>query len=73
MILCPAGLSAVADGDATIAVANRLMPDYDIVVATQDWHPINHGSFAANHPCKQSFDVVDLCGLDQVLWPKKFA
>jgi len=65
----PGGALAVATGDETVAIANALIPDYKLVVATQDWHPTDHGSFATNHPGAKVFDVVDLNGLDQVLWP----
>ena len=65
----PGGALAVDDGDATVAVANRLMPAYDFVVATQDWHPEGHGSFAASHPGKNPGDMIELAGLPQVLWP----
>lgn len=65
----PGGALAVTDGDAVVPVANRLMPVFDCVVATQDWHPPHHLSFAAEHDGKQPFDVVDLDGLEQVLWP----
>lgn len=50
-------------------IVNRLQSRFDLVVATQDWHPPNHGSFAASHPRKQPGDVVDLDGLPQILWP----
>ena len=50
---CPGGALAVPDGDAVVAVANRLMPRFPLVVATQDNHPPDHQSFAANHPGKQ--------------------
>jgi nicotinamidase/pyrazinamidase len=66
---CPGGALAVPEGDQVVPVINRLMPCFDLVVATQDWHPPDHGSFAANHPGKQPGDVVDLDGLDQILWP----
>lgn len=66
---CPGGALAVAEGDATLAVANALMPKFDVVVATQDWHPANHQSFATQHPGHKPGDVVDLHGLPQVLWP----
>ncbi|MEN9358639.1 MAG: bifunctional nicotinamidase/pyrazinamidase [Verrucomicrobiota bacterium] len=66
---CPGGALAVPDGDAVLAKANAAMADHDLVVATQDWHPANHGSFAANHPGKAPFQVVQLAGLPQVLWP----
>src|SRR5690348_1737078 len=66
---CPGGALAVAHGDETIAVANRLMPRFDTIVATQDWHPRDHGSFAANHPGREPYEMIDLHGLRQVLWP----
>jgi nicotinamidase/pyrazinamidase len=65
----PAGALAVPDGDAVIPVANRLQLLFPLVVATQDWHPANHGSFAANHPGKKVFEQIDLNGLPQTLWP----
>jgi nicotinamidase/pyrazinamidase len=66
---CPGGALAVAHGDETIAVANRVMPKFTTIVATQDWHPRDHGSFAANHPGTEPGQVIDLHGLSQVLWP----
>lgn len=66
---CPGGALAVADGDAVVPVANRLMSAVDLVVATQDWHPATHGSFASNNPGKQVFTMGDLAGLPQVMWP----
>lgn len=66
---CPGGALAVPDGDAVVAVANRLQPRYDLVVATQDWHPADHGSFAANHPGRKPFEMAELGGLPQVMWP----
>ena len=63
------GALEVPDGNAVIAVANEIMPQYDIVVATQDWHPANHGSFAANHPWRKPGQIIDLHGLPQMLWP----
>jgi nicotinamidase/pyrazinamidase len=70
---CPGGALAVADGDAVIAPANALATAFvaygDLVVATQDVHPANHGSFASQHPNAQPGDIVKLAGLDQVLWP----
>ena len=65
----PGGSLAVAQGDQVIPVANRLSPLFDLVVATQDWHPQNHGSFASNHPGRKPGEVIDLDGLPQVLWP----
>ena len=65
----PGGALAVPKGDEVIPVANKVSPKFDLVVATQDWHPRDHGSFAANHPGKKVGDVIDLHGLRQVLWP----
>ena len=42
---CPGGALAVAEGDETVGVANRLMPHFQLIISTQDWHPINHVSF----------------------------
>lgn len=56
-------------GDQVIPVANRVQHSFDLVVATQDWHPLDHGSFAANHPGRQPGDLIELNGLEQVLWP----
>jgi len=66
---CPGGALAVARGDETIPVANRVARHFDLVVATQDWHPADHGSFAANHEGTEPYQVIDLNGLRQVLWP----
>jgi nicotinamidase/pyrazinamidase len=65
----PGGALAVPDGDAIIPIVNRLQVKFPLVVATQDWHPANHGSFAANHPGKKMFAQIDLNGLPQTLWP----
>ncbi len=65
----PGGALAVAGGDGVISVVNRIQPCFDVVVATQDWHPANHGSFAANHPGKKLYEEIDLAGLPQTLWP----
>lgn len=65
----PEGALAVPDGDQVIPIANRLMDNFEIIVATQDWHPPDHGSFADSHPGKSPFETVDLNGLPQVLWP----
>lgn len=65
----PGGALAVAEGDQVVAVANRLMPRFDLVVATQDWHPANHKSFASQHAGQSIGDIIQLHSLDQVLWP----
>ncbi len=65
----PGGALAVPGGYAVIPLINRMMGDFDLVVATQDWHPADHGSFASNHEENDPGEVVDLEGLEQVLWP----
>ena len=65
----PGGALAVPHGDEVVPVANRLMPAYDLVVATQDWHPGDHLSFASQHPSRCLGEVIELSGLPQVLWP----
>ncbi len=66
---CKGGALAVPQGNQVIPIANSLMDDFDLVVATQDWHPADHGSFAANHWWRKPYQVIDLHGLSQVLWP----
>ncbi|MEN0006189.1 MAG: bifunctional nicotinamidase/pyrazinamidase [Bacteroidota bacterium] len=65
----PGGALEVQEGDQVIPIANQLIEKFDLVVATQDWHPANHGSFAANHPWRKPGQVIELDGLPQVLWP----
>ncbi len=65
----PGGALAVPRGDEVVPVANRLMEVFPLVVATQDWHPENHGSFASNHR-KPVGTLAELGGLPQVLWPR---
>jgi nicotinamidase/pyrazinamidase len=65
----PGGALAVREGDKVIPIANRLMDGFDLVLATQDWHPANHGSFAANHPNRRPGETIDLNGTMQILWP----
>ena len=65
----PGGALAVPEGDLVVPVANRLRPHFEIVVATQDWHPLDHGSFASNHPGTTHGDLGELGGLPQIYWP----
>lgn len=65
----PGGALAVKNGDKILPVINRLLKlPFDVVVATKDWHPKNHGSFAKSHG-KQAGEHVMLAGVDQILWP----
>lgn len=65
----PGGALAVPEGDQVVDLANQLQPYFDLVVATQDWHPENHKSFASSHAGKHIFEKIDLHGLEQILWP----
>lgn len=65
----PGGALAVPNGDKIIPIVNKLQSNFDLIVATQDWHPQDHKSFASNHKGKSSFDNIMLQGLEQVLWP----
>ena len=68
---CPGGNLAVAEGDQVVPVANSLIDSgrYDLIVASQDWHPAGHGSFASAHPGKAPFDMGELSGKPQMMWP----
>lgn len=63
------GSLAVNNGNDVIPIINSLQNEFDLIVATQDWHPQNHKSFAAQHPGKKEFELTELNGLPQVLWP----
>ena len=65
----PGGALAVPSGNEIIPYINGIQDTYDLVVATQDWHPADHGSFAANHPGTKPGEVINLNGLAQILWP----
>lgn len=65
----PGGALAVPEGDRIIPVVNEMQADYPLVIATQDWHPVNHMSFAVNHPGRKPFDVIEWKGMSQTLWP----
>lgn len=65
----PTGALPVPYGDQVIPIANGVQQYFSLVLATQDWHPADHGSFAANHPGKKPGDVIELGGLPQILWP----
>ena len=56
-------------GDEVVEVINRIQRHYDVVLATQDWHPANHCSFASNHPSRAPGEVADVDGIPQILWP----
>jgi nicotinamidase/pyrazinamidase len=68
---CPGGNLPVAHGDEIVPIANQLIESggYDVIVASQDWHPENHGSFASLHPGRKPFEMGELSGQPQVMWP----
>jgi nicotinamidase/pyrazinamidase len=68
---CPGGALAVPEGDQVVPVANALIAsgEFDLVIATKDWHPATHVSFADNHPGKKLFEQIDLTHGTQTLWP----
>lgn len=65
----PGGALAVPEGDLIVPVVNARMPEFELVVATQDWHPADHGSFAVNHPGQAVYGQGELNGLPQTFWP----
>lgn len=65
----PGGALPVPDGDAVLPLANGLQPLFDVVLATQDWHPPDHVSFAVNHPGKRVGETIEVDGRRQILWP----
>jgi nicotinamidase/pyrazinamidase len=66
---CPGGALAVPDGDAVIPVIHRIAERFEHVLLTQDWHPPVHCSFASSYEGKKPFEVVELAGEEQRLWP----
>jgi nicotinamidase/pyrazinamidase len=66
---CPGGALPVQEGDKIIPTINKLMDKFYKIIGTQDWHPENHMSFAKNHPGKNEYDIIDIDGESQVLWP----
>lgn len=66
---CPGGALPVPEGDRVVEAINCMQSEFDLVVATQDWHPAKHGSFAANHLGHSPGEQIELAGLPQILWP----
>ncbi len=65
----PGGSLPVPEGDEIIPVVNKIQDKFDLIVATQDWHPQNHMSFASNHNGKAQFEETEVAGMHQILWP----
>jgi nicotinamidase/pyrazinamidase len=66
---CPGGALAVPEGDQVIPVIHRIAPFFQHVILTQDWHPAHHMSFAASHPGKRPYEMIDVSYGTQTLWP----
>jgi nicotinamidase/pyrazinamidase len=68
---CPGGNLAVEGGHEIVPIVNALIENgaYDLIVASQDWHPANHGSFASQHEGKNVFEMGELAGVPQMMWP----
>lgn len=65
----PGGSLSVPDGNKIVPIINRIQDKFDLVVASQDWHPPNHISFASNHIGKSTFEEIEVFGKKQTLWP----
>jgi len=65
----PGGSLEVKDGDKIVPTINNILDEFDLIVATQDWHPKGHSSFASSHTGKKPFDKIEWKGSEQVLWP----
>ena len=65
----PTGNLPVPEGHHVVPIAHQLLPHFDLVIATQDWHPAHHGSFAVNHPGCKPGEQIALADLPQMLWP----
>lgn len=66
----PGGSLAVPNGDVIVPVINRLLAHFDLIVATQDWHPQNHMSFASNQSNKKPFETIKIGEIEHILWPE---
>jgi len=67
---CPGGALEVKEGDKIIPIINLISSKFYKVIATQDWHPKDHISFADNYAQHNAFDVIKISDIEQVLWPK---
>lgn len=66
---CSDGALAVPDGETIVPLVNRLMTRFEVIVATQDWHPADHLSFAPNHEGRAPFESIEVAYGPQTLWP----
>jgi len=63
------GSLAVAEGETIVPLVNELQTHFENIIATQDWHPANHCSFADNHKGKKVGELLEIEGLMQIMWP----
>lgn len=66
---CPEGSLQVPKGDEIVPIINELLPKFDLVIFTKDWHTADHKSFASQHKNHDIFDTIELNGIKQILWP----
>jgi len=66
---CPGGALAVPEGDMIVPGINALIPEFDAVILTQDWHNAGHSSFASSHPGQEPYGMIDMPYGPQILWP----
>lgn len=66
---CKGGNLEVPNGHEIVPLANQLQAYFDIVIATKDWHPQEHMSFASNHADGQVGDIMEINSMSQILWP----
>ncbi|WP_371170431.1 bifunctional nicotinamidase/pyrazinamidase [Aliiroseovarius sp. 2305UL8-7] len=66
---CPGGALAVSGGDEIVPLINEMLPEFQVTVFTQDWHPAGHSSFASSHNGKSPFETTEMPYGTQVLWP----
>ena len=63
------GALPVPHGEDIVPIINSVMEHFELIVASMDWHPQNHKSFAANHVNRKPYDHININGMDQILWP----
>lgn len=66
---CEGGRLEVPSGSMVIPIANQLQSFFDLIIATKDWHPADHTSFASNHIGHKVGDIININGQSQILWP----
>ncbi len=63
----PGGPLEIAEGERIVPVINRMLEKFHLIIATQDWHPSQHQSFASAHPGKKAYDTITLEVIEQTL------